>query len=380
MTSRYIERTDSVEYSNPFKRDEYTYPIESEWTFGLGPQKGGPHNVSNPKRYDRRRAEIIQCTPDIWTQRFRDGSSGEIRSETFTRWKHHSLEQSNYEPHGGYFENLENMAIDRGLANLRRNRMENGENIGQLKSTLHEVAAASSTVAKAFIAVKSGRIPDAIRLLGLRNKDVYGGKTLSDLWLSFQYGWKPLLSDIHTGIEIAKQGFRKPDGTYLRAAGSSHDRHVRVQPYGDHEFRWEVDARFRAIYYYHVANSTLDGMDQLGLLNPLSIAWELVPFSFVADWFVPVGSFLSSLTATAGLEFSSGLVSRRVDVDFYYRRKDPDLSDGKVWTSYGTWQTRTKSFGRRVLSSFPFPRVYANPHPFSTPHIATAIALIRNML
>jgi hypothetical protein len=29
-------------------------------------------------------------------------------------------------------------------------------------------------------------------------------------------------------------------------------------------------------------------------LNPLAIAWELVPFSFVVDWFVGVGSYLDS--------------------------------------------------------------------------------------
>lgn len=381
MPSRYIERSDVDEFTNPFYRSEYTYPIESEWTFGLGPQKGGPHNVSNPKRFDRRRAEILECTPDIWTERFRDGATGEIRSVTHTRWKRQALEQSNYEPYYGYFQNLDNMAIDRALAHLRGERqMQGGESIGQMKTTLHEVATASSTVAKAFIALKHGRVRDMTRILGLTNKDVYGGRTLSDLWLSMQYGWKPLLSDIHTGIEIVKQGFRDPNAAYIKAYGGVHDSHNRVQPYGDHEFRWELKTKHKAIYYYNVGNETLDGLDALGLINPLSIAWELMPFSFVADWFVPVGSFLSSLTATAGLNFTSGLVSRKTEVDFYYRRKEPDRSDGKVWTQYGTWHTRTKTFGRQVLSAFPLPRIYANPHPFSTAHIASAIALIRNMI
>lgn len=380
MTSRYLTLTDTDVYSNPYLKVDNTYQVESEWTFGLGPQKGGPHNVSNPKRFDRRRADLLECTPDIWTQRFRDGASGEIRDVTHTRFKHHALEQSNYEPYGGYFENLRNMAIDHGLENLRQNRMENGENVGQLKQTLHEIAGASITVARSYIALKNGRFRDLAKILGLNPKDVYGGRTLTDLWLSIQYGWKPLLSDIHTGIGLATKGFRDPNSRFIRAAGRAHDTHSKVQPYGDHEFRWDTNARFQAIYYYTVGNETLDGLDSLGLLNPLSIAWELVPFSFVADWFVPVGSFLSSLTASAGLNFTAGMVSRRVDVDYYYRRKDPDLSDDRRWSSYGTWHSRTKSFGREVLSSFPLPRVYANPHPFSTPHIASAISLIRNML
>lgn len=31
--------------------------------------------------------------------------------------------------------------------------------------------------------------------------------------------------------------------------------------------------------------------------NPLEVGWELVPFSFVLDWFIPVGEFLKSLDA-----------------------------------------------------------------------------------
>lgn len=379
--SRYVDYTDTVEYTNPTYRSEYTYPVEAEWSFGLGPQKGGPHNVSNPKRYDKRHAELIECTPDIWTQKFRDGATGEIRSETFTRWKHSSLEQSNYEPYGGFYDNIRNMAIDRCLANQRGDkRMEGGENIGQMKSTLNEIAALSSTVAKSYLALKHGRFGDIARYLGMRGRNAAHDRTLSDIWLSYQYGWKPLLSDIYTGARIVAEGFRHPDATFTKARGSAKDKHSRVYPYGDHELRWDVEAKAQCVTYYTVGSETLDGLDALGLINPLSIAWELMPYSFVADWFVPVGSFLSGLTASAGLNFTAGFVSRRIDVDFYYRRKLPDLSDGREWHQYGTWHSRTKSFAREVLQSFPYPRIYANPHPFSTMHIANAIALIRNMI
>jgi hypothetical protein len=38
----------------------------------------------------------------------------------------------------------------------------------------------------------------------------------------------------------------------------------------------------------------------LGLTNPALVGWELVPFSFVVDWFTPIGSWLESLTAFEG--------------------------------------------------------------------------------
>jgi hypothetical protein len=34
---------------------------------------------------------------------------------------------------------------------------------------------------------------------------------------------------------------------------------------------------------------------QMGVLDPLSVAWEVLPFSFVADWFIPIGTYLENL-------------------------------------------------------------------------------------
>jgi hypothetical protein len=36
-------------------------------------------------------------------------------------------------------------------------------------------------------------------------------------------------------------------------------------------------------------------LHSLGVTKPLSVIWELVPFSFVVDWFVSVGEWISSL-------------------------------------------------------------------------------------
>jgi hypothetical protein len=46
-----------------------------------------------------------------------------------------------------------------------------------------------------------------------------------------------------------------------------------------------------------------------GLNDPLLVAWELVPFSFVFDWFVSVGDFLSAATALRGLKVEAGFDS-----------------------------------------------------------------------
>jgi hypothetical protein len=50
-----------------------------------------------------------------------------------------------------------------------------------------------------------------------------------------------------------------------------------------------------------VDNPNLHLAQQLGFINPLSVAWELVPFSFVVDWFGNVGQVLASFSDFAGL-------------------------------------------------------------------------------
>jgi hypothetical protein len=50
-----------------------------------------------------------------------------------------------------------------------------------------------------------------------------------------------------------------------------------------------------------VSNPNLYLASQLGFVNPAAIAWELVPFSFVVDWFVNVGEFLNNFTDLWGL-------------------------------------------------------------------------------
>jgi len=47
-------------------------------------------------------------------------------------------------------------------------------------------------------------------------------------------------------------------------------------------------------------------MSQTGFLNPINLVWEILPFSFVVDWFLPIGPYLEAASAFNGLEFVDG--------------------------------------------------------------------------
>jgi hypothetical protein len=56
---------------------------------------------------------------------------------------------------------------------------------------------------------------------------------------------------------------------------------------------------------------------QLGMLDPASVVWEIVPYSFVVDWFVPFGTYLSNLNAIPKLKgrFLTTYVTSRAGFD-----------------------------------------------------------------
>lgn len=120
---------------------------------------------------------------------------------------------------------------------------------------------------------------------------------------------------------------------------------------------------------------------RLGITNPALIAWELLPWSFVADWFVPVGDYLSLLDATLGWDFQGGSFSAKTTVDTtvhdFVVRPDPgkDPYNRKV-SVIGSGRSRKMRFSRSVYSASPFPN---RPHlktNSSGVHVANGIALL----
>lgn len=127
-----------------------------------------------------------------------------------------------------------------------------------------------------------------------------------------------------------------------------------------------------------LSNSSWHAASQLDLVNPLSLGWELVPFSFVLDWFIPVGNMLEALTAHAGLVFVGGHYSyvtrgrKRFDAIPYWW--------GTPWGSpwkVGSVEYNVYGFDRVPLYDWPMPLPYADMTPFSTTRSLSALALWR---
>jgi hypothetical protein len=140
-------------------------------------------------------------------------------------------------------------------------------------------------------------------------------KFMSDSWLEVKYGWKPLLQDIEASAKAAADDWsNKPSD--VRISGSSKidlplsSMSLLANPivYGGGHVG-HVSRYVKYVVFIRVLDPNLRNYNSLGLLNLGEVAWELIPYSFVFDWFAPVGAFIAAQTAFFGTEFSSGCKS-----------------------------------------------------------------------
>lgn len=132
----------------------------------------------------------------------------------------------------------------------------------------------------------------------------------SSTWLEYSYAWKPLLGDVYNHAQaLAELSIERAKvDRVVRARANTQSSAKRLDKGNIFQTQRESsDKRWVLIKCtYRLQGGDLNTFSQLGIDNPLEVAWELVPFSFVADWFLPVGNYLKSLTATNGLIFLNG--------------------------------------------------------------------------
>ena len=130
-------------------------------------------------------------------------------------------------------------------------------------------------------------------------------KTAQNRWLELQYGWLPMIADIKTAF---KEMSTLPEADLIKFTHSDKiQRAARFTSGGRAGMSGTENMIIKTSCYYVQDSKNLRKAAQWNLgINPLLTAWELVPYSFVIDWFIPIGDFLSQFSASAGLRFISG--------------------------------------------------------------------------
>jgi hypothetical protein len=115
----------------------------------------------------------------------------------------------------------------------------------------------------------------------------------------------------------------------------------------------------------------LDSFRGSGISNPALVAWELVPFSFVADWFVPVGDWLKQLDALLGLTVEGTCTSELLR---YHKALLPMPRVSYIDGDYTVEKTASYSSTKdRVVLN----RYVSGDAPFAYPPLGTGVSCER---
>lgn len=187
---------------------------------------------------------------------------------------------------------------------------------GEGRQTVRMIAETARTLGRAYSQFRKGQFSRAAKTLGIKKPS----GTAANNWLSYSYGWSPLISDAKGMAELAAQqvalngrpkrftasGSQAVQSEFiymLKGVGSvpqadcSDTRVMGVQT---------MQARAGLLCEVQHTESNLAAQMGLGLWDPLLTMWELTPFSFVFDWFVDIGSWLEALSSLQGVRVLAG--------------------------------------------------------------------------
>lgn len=212
-------------------------------------------------------------------------------------------------------------------------------------------------------------------------------KEISSTWLEFTYGWKPLAQDLYGSIEQIRN---KVGGSQTITASASKRELKKTRTeagYYIDEINDMFSARTRASFTWTPTNRYLDQASRLTSLNPVSIAWELMPYSFVVDWFVDIGGYLRNLetSLTSVGVVGTGYITRTTLSEVTRRKigRGRHLTlpnNGVSITGVLNSRIRSITLRRSLLTSLPIPgrpRFDAN---LGASRLISAAALLANFV
>lgn len=232
--------------------------------------------------------------------------------------------------------------IARGLSLLKR---------GNVIGAVHEMSKSATQTAT----IRHRLIRKDLWTANLR---LNASKQLSSNWLELQYGWLPLLQDMKSGAELAASQLNVPMRMRIRVRHTL--RNDKPNPGAVIGWQAGVAINSKSIVAHFSEPESIPKL--LGLTDPASIAWEVTPFSFVADWFLPVGDWLEARAYASGLSglFVSTTFQKRTATGYkglsYSYQNSSDTVVGNNVVTGGEYYCDIVSLSRVVGTSLSVPK------------------------
>lgn len=284
-----------------------------------------------------------------------------------------------------------------------------GNFIGEGHQCLRMIGDVTTRVAKSLYHLKRGRVLRASRALfgsNLSEKELLArrasfhlkrgtkpptveklkpGTVLTDIqldsqWLALQYGWLPLIEDAHGAAEMLAHLLDTPlkmEVRVRRNAGGYGTGKIPIPQYvGKYQLTRPKVHYIRSFKQIIAILREKDVAKLTGLMDPASIAWETLPWSFVVDWFIPIGNWLEARGVVSALE--GEFVTTQVFEEYYGSLSPDAVSESGYRTDSRLFYHRRGFMDRSVSNSLsvPLPTLKPLEKALSWGHCVNAVALL----
>lgn len=281
--------------------------------------------------------------------------------------------------------------IDNCLVQARLKMKRQDVNLGvafaERNKTARMVGDTALQLVRAIRSTRKGDFRGAASALGISERGRFRSRSVPERWLQLQYGWKPLLYDVE-GACKALENASKESLRVTAKAGVSRDLssdyfvtestgYYAIIPIKE-TCKVGVFVRIDAL----PGDPSLRALSSLGIANLGTIAWELVPFSFVVDWLLPIGDWIDSFDALLGYTSVTCSVSTIIRRSASFSGSIPTTTVGSG-VQQGDLSIRSTPSVRRdvylvrqVPSGVPLPTLPRFKDPASLGHMANGLSLL----
>jgi len=253
-----------------------------------------------------------------------------------------------------------------------------GTFLAECQEAFEMVGGRAAQLTTAYRNLRSGDFRKFCRGLRVRPRDHHSRtkwtrpRDASAIWLEYWFGWAPAVGDIFGAYEVLCQ-----DLPYSRVIGSATrpiHRHSLTSGLGTYPFsrldQFDGKVSVKIKTDAKVTNPNVFLLNRLGLTNPAYVAWAVMPWSFIVNWFANADQVIRSWTDDFGLIHSNPEIMTYVrgvsDHDWF------ETFSPKRFVATAGWHA-----AKRVLSTPPRPTLVVQlPDRASWTRALTAMSLL----
>jgi len=273
------------------------------------------------------------------------------------------------------FSNISANALIQAYAKMNGSALMSGETASDFGQTV------------SMLKRPMGSARDLIRRM-IKSRRRYPAKTAAQLaqatssvWLEYRYGWKPLIMDCGTLIHECNKKAAKSGSRLVARSGTSVRKSQSMSFSQGGLGNWPLTAtgvvatEFEAtahagVLYELTAWADTNRYSRIAGTRPNDIPatiWEVIPYSFVVDWFVGIGSWLTAVTPNPDVRVLGNWVTYTSNTNDKFVGKLCYPPPSPLGTdSYSSFSSTSESgvFRRdcnQQLASFPVPKANMLP-------------------